>query len=299
MRIVYIILAHHLPEQLVRLVRKLNTETAIFLIHIDKKTDNETHKKMVDPLKDYTNVHFLKRITVHWGGFEHVHATFLGFEMIQTLNLDYDYVALLTGQDYPIKSNQQIEQVLQDSGRRSFIEFFPLPNPRWADENGGVERINYWHFRAFGRNLVFLKRDHFIHPVSSHLYSALNAVFPLQRNPPEGYELYGGSAYWCLTRECVEYIQKFIEEQKTFVKFFKHVLIPDEVIFQIILLNSPLKEQLVNDNLRYITWSSAANPYILLKKDFKDIITSPKLFARKFDSTIDADVLDLIDQATS
>jgi hypothetical protein len=53
----------------------------------------------------------------------------------------------------------------------------------------------------------------------------------------------------------------------------------------------------VNDNLRYIAWQDldAGSPAILRKADFARLVSSPKLFARKFDATVDAEVLDLID----
>ena len=73
---------------------------------------------------------------------------------------------------------------------------------------------------------------------------------------------------------------------------------PDEIFFQTILLNSPFQRMAVNDNLRYIEWPNpdSGSPVILCKGDFGKLISSPKLFARKFDVTVDADVLDLIDQ---
>jgi len=61
LRIAYIILAHKLPGQLVRLVRKLNTKDTHFFIHVDKKTGDETYKGMTEPLREYENVFFLER----------------------------------------------------------------------------------------------------------------------------------------------------------------------------------------------------------------------------------------------
>jgi hypothetical protein len=299
MRIVYIILAHKLPEQLVRLVRKLQTDAATFLIHIDKKTDEVTFKKMEKSLGNFDNVHFLKRHVCYWGAFGHVAATLEGIRKIITLELDYDYVTLLTGQDYPIKSNDYIQKVLRNSDKRSFIEYFPLPSEVWGKEDGGLERINYWYFHWLGCTFVFLRNYRFNSPLLKRIYSAINATIPLKRTFPKGFNIFGGSSYWCLSRDCIDYIHEFVQKNDRFVKFFKHVNISDEIMFHTILLNSPLKSRLINDNLRYIEWSSRPNPMILRKKDFSKFFNSDKLFARKFDMTIDNEVLDMIDQATS
>jgi hypothetical protein len=81
------------------------------------------------------------------------------------------------------------------------------------------------------------------------------------------------------------------------VKFFKHAGLPDEIFFQTILLNSHFKSQLVNDNLKYVDWSDLlAHPAILLTRDYEKLIDSTSLFARKFDETVDANILEMIDR---
>jgi hypothetical protein len=52
----------------------------------------------------------------------------------------------------------------------------------------------------------------------------------------------------------------------------------------------------VNDNLPYIEWNdlNSGSPAILRNADLEKLIASSKLFVRKFDVTIGADVLDMI-----
>ena len=60
----------------------------------------------------------------------------------------------------------------------------------------------------------------------------------------------------------------------------------------------PLKDRIVNDNYRYIDWSGGgANPKVLTLDDAEELKRSHKLFARKFDTTQDAAVLDVIDES--
>jgi hypothetical protein len=299
MKIVYIILAHKLPEQLLRLISKLNTEGTFFLVHVDNKTDAETYGRMTGPLSEHANVHFMERRACNWGAFDTVEATLDGIRNVFELDIQGDYIILLTGQDYPIKSNEQIQRILREGSKQSFIEFFPLPNMQWIGENGGLDRFSYWYFIFSEQRLAFIKRNQFISRCLKFLSSRLIKILPFHRLPPRGIKLFGGSAYWCLTRDCAEYINEIVQRDRTFVNFFKYALAPDESFFQTVLLNSPFKNRIVNDNLRYILWFASRHPEILCNKHFKGFMSTDKLFARKFDMTMDADVLDMIDQATS
>jgi hypothetical protein len=54
---------------------------------------------------------------------------------------------------------------------------------------------------------------------------------------------------------------------------------------------------MVNDNLRYIVWSISRHPAILHVPDLEKLAQTHCLFARKFDISIDPDILDRMDQA--
>jgi hypothetical protein len=92
-------------------------------------------------------------------------------------------------------------------------------------------------------------------------------------------------------------VARFVQSRPDVVDFFRHVDIPDEMIFQTVLVNSELAGSVVNDNLRYIDWTRVLGPALLEARDLPALGASPKLFARKFDVSHDADVLDLIDAA--
>jgi hypothetical protein len=300
MKIAYIVLAHKLPEQLVRLICRLNNENASFFIHVDNKTDTETYRRMAEPLSEYENVYFLERRGCDWGAFNMVEATLDGIRNVLKLNnIQFDYIILLTGQDYPIKSNEQIQRILIESGGQNFIEHFPLPNERWIDENGGLDRFNYWRFIFSAERLAFIKKNHFVSQLLNFLCLRLTRVLPIHRKPPPYIRLFGGSAYWCLTKDCIEHVNEIVQQDSVLVNFFKFSLMPDETFFQTVILNSRIKNHVMNNNLRYIVWNTSSHPEILRKQDFESFMGTDKLFARKFDITIDSDVLDMIDQVIS
>jgi hypothetical protein len=312
MRIAYIILAHRYPEQLIRLILKLNTENNSFFVHIDKKTNDKIYHQIVSGLSHIPNVYFLKRHKCYWGDFGIVNATVEGIKELFNRNISFDRLRLLSGQDYPIKSNSQIEEFLRENAGKQFIsyEYYLIP-PEKSWPTSGSDRIDYWHFSlgkmrfvfpakltASTANRVRLKKLAWLRAFSA-LWSGLMFLFPpIKRNLPEGFRPFIGSQFWCLSKDCVEYIHNFMQHNPAFVNFFKYVDIPDEMFFQTIILNSPFKESVINDNLVYIDWENPnpSYPRTFVKTDFEILVSSSKLFARKFDVSRDADILDMIDQ---
>jgi hypothetical protein len=278
MNLAYILSAYKHPRQVCRLIDRLNAPANAFFVHVDKKADDRVYSEIKRNVGRYPNVCLLKRRRCEWGGFGHVAATLEGIREIVRRRVDFDYAILLTGQDYPIKPIRDIELFLALNKGTPFLEFFPLPTPEWCNrgKTGGMDRIEEWHWRVLGREIRL----------------------PLKRSFPRGYKPFGGSSYWCLPRECIEYVYAVACRDRSFVRFFHFVDVPDELFFQTILLNSPFGLSIVNDNLRYIDWKdpNAGSPGILGSGDFEKLALSSKLFARKFDETVDRHVLDLIDR---
>lgn len=281
MKLAYLILAHKLPEQLTRLVNTLNNETSHFFIHIDKRAE-AVYSEAQRQLAAFPNVQFVsKRYSCRWGQFSIVNATIASLEMLVKSGADFEAVFLLSGQDYPIKHQSYIDSFLAHHPGQQFIDWFPLDQPnKWTNQGGpyqAMRRVENWHF-AF--------RSKWIH-------------LPLQRKLPNGFLPYGGSQWWTLTRDCVEWIVDFVTNNPEFLHFFRYTFIPDELFFQTLLLNSPFRKEVVNDGLRYVDFSRAnpTPPAVLLKQDFEFLRNgTDALFARKFDMNRDSEILDLIDR---
>ena len=94
---------------------------------------------------------------------------------------------------------------------------------------------------------------------------------------------------------------------------FERRLVPDESIFQTIVMNAPLHRQhLLNHNLRWIDWPHAhgdpnvywnalgarayiGGPRVLNTTDLPAVLASPYMFARKVDPGVDVQVLQIWD----
>lgn len=270
----YIISAYKYPNLLARLIQQLHTPNSSFFVHVDKNSDDRIYDRMVRGIAGLPRVDFLERHACNWGGFGHVEATLKAIGAIAETSVPFDYAVLLTGQDYPIKSNVYIQKFFESAESRAFIDHFPLPSEHW--EKGGLERVRWWHFRVLGRHLRL----------------------PAKRVIPNGFQPYGGSSYWCLPGACIAYLQDFVQNNPGFVDFFRHVDVPDELFFQTILLNSEWKRSVENENLHYVDWKDAGSgsPSVLTMSDFQQLARSAQLFARKFDPALDTDILEAIDR---
>ena len=272
-RVAYIVSAYKLPAQLERLLRRLDGPGVSFAVHVDAKTSRATWDEMVARCGDL-DVAWLPRHRSQWGGFGHVRATLKGIDHVVESGVPFDYAVLLTGQDYPLRPPAEIAGFLGGAGGRSFMRHILLPWEQWGPR-GGLDRVEDWHIITYRR---------------------LHLALPLRRRLPGGLEPYGGSAYWCLSSALVHFVHGFLSENPDYVRFFEHVFVPDEIFFQTIVMNSELRDTVENDDLRYLDWSREPAPAVLTRDDLPALVTAPQLFARKFDETVDAEILDALDR---
>ncbi len=224
-----------------------------------------------------------KRENIHWGAFSIVKATLNAMELIVNLNKSFDYLVLLSGQDYPIKSNDYISNYFSKFYGNDFIEFFSIPGP----SPYGYDFYMY-HFMDI-RNIYLRK---FFHGFSRLLALIYKRKFFRDLTP------FGGSAWWAISYNSTKFIIDFVKKNPRIIKFFKRTILPDEMFFQTLILNSPNSSNVINNNLRFIQWTgSSPNPSILTKHNFELLKESPKLFARKLDLLKDKEIFDLLDKS--
>jgi len=296
-KIAYIILAYNLPDQLVRLVNQLDYKGVNFYIHVDKRAKPEDFDHVYSHLSCRPNVFFLRRLSTPWGKIGCVKAMLAGINQIVESNVDFDFAINLSGQDYPIKSNQQIQDALQRGRQNSFMKYYSIP---YKNHPQMEEWILYRHYYFARWHISFPKANMFESPILNRLWNPLAARIKVRYPLPPEMDPYYGSAYWCLNREAVMYVSNFLKKQKDYVKRFSHVQFPDEFFFQTTLVNSPLKDNIVNENFRHIDFSAKkAHPKVIISDDLQTLLSSTKLFARKFDMTCDYHILDLLDERIS
>lgn len=283
----YIILAHKNPEQVRRLIEKLDDGSSTFFIHVDKNVPTDQFKEL-DAFQN--KVKFVKREKTNWASYGLVMATVNALKEIRASGQNFGQIILLSGQDYPIKSNAFIDRFFKQSEYSLFIEYFTIPNHDKWEPRGGLYRVDRYYLGHRFHEKYTAKAINF-------LSSVLTA---LKRKMPDNLTPYAGSQWWIIDMYAVNYILDFLDKHPDYISFHRHTFAADEVFFQTILLNAKdehLQKNLSNDNKRFLSWedTSNAHPDVLTKKDIQALQKSPALFARKFDTGIDIDIFNLID----
>ena len=111
---------------LARLVGALAGQGAAFYVHIDRKVDPAPFAQALAAMRD---VHFVEPVRVNWMGFSIVEATLR--LMRAARRQGYDRYSLLSGQDYPIRSNSSIADVLGASALEHIAYWRIEDRPSW------------------------------------------------------------------------------------------------------------------------------------------------------------------------
>jgi hypothetical protein len=280
LKVAYLILAHGAPEQLARMVSSLPEDSPV-LIHFDRRANPATYRRCVELLGK--RVTFVARHTCRWGAFGIIQGTMSLIDTLVASGVDFDYATLLSGADYPIKSNGEIGAYLARHQGAEFIESFSLMKPnRWSEQGGYFKTPE----KALCRHLRFRSRV---------------VRIPGLRRMPAGLEPFGGSQWWTLSREAINYIARFVDNTPKFVSFSKQSFIPDESFVQTIISNSLFASRVTGSDHRVIVWDRPTPPYPATLKinDLDMLIASDCLFARKFNANVDAKILDVLDERNS
>ncbi|MGZ3756383.1 MAG: beta-1,6-N-acetylglucosaminyltransferase [Mucilaginibacter sp.] len=276
MRIAHLILVHAYPKMLERLVSRLRYAEADIYIQLDAKADI----KQFESLQYNCNVVFVEnRVKTEWGNYSIVEATLAGFKHILNTQIPYSHINLLSGQDYPLRPIAEFHAFLAENSDRSFMHSLSLAGDEWED---GKDRLVKYSLGDYGFKGRYI------------LQAIVNRILP-PRKVPEGIMPYGRSQWITITPECARYVISYIATNPRVKKYLRMTWAVDELFFQTILMNSPLKDKLINNNLRYIEQFGANRPVIFTAGDLEKLRASGKFFARKFDDEIDTEIYDLLD----
>ncbi len=270
MRIAHLILAHKNPAQLYRLIAALDHPAFDFYIHIDKKKDATPFKALLQQ----QNVFFInERTKIYWGDWGTIQATLNGFDII--IPKGYDYINVISAQDFPIKSPDYIYKYFYDKRGTEYITCDSIEG-NWADAASRITDYHLINWRIPGK-----------HRLEKILTKILpSRVFPLK------YKIVGRANWFSLTTEAAVYAVNFLKANPKVVRYFKYCWGADEFIFSTVLYNSHFKEK-ISENLVYVDWSNneIGHPKLLVEDDFNKLKSSDKLFARKFDINVDDSIV--------
>jgi len=280
MKHAFLITAYTDAKQLKDLVASLDSPDSSFYIHLDKKSSKQITEELSN-LKKQSNVHFVSDpVNVYWGGYSHLKSFLLLInEAVKDKNITYLHT--LSGQCHPIVSITKIQEFFLANKGKEFMTYNELNLMNWS--GGNFNRLHHYHLNDwFNIRLKFWKR------INSR-FLQLQRIFWVKRRLSIKFKnYYGGGTWWSLSINAVKYIQQVICNNPDLLKKFKHTHCSEEIFFQTILMNSPFKNKIISDDLRYVEWNTRDGncPAILNEIDLEQIKNSKKLFARKFVSGI-------------
>ena len=313
MNIAYLIIAWNKPHQLKRLVDRLTQANVHCYIHIDKK--NTDFKAFSDIFQQYSNVTLVSEYKVYWGGFSQVNTAQYLLRLAAASAMEFKYYVFLSGQDYPIKTNDYINDFFERNSC-DFLSYNRIEDMAESFTN----KYRYYHFLDFKYvNPKDPRRNKLLYYLFYGFYRRFGKFIP-HRSFYKDFTPYFGSDWLVLHRDSVKFILDFVEKNKDYSTFMKYVEIPSELFIHNILLNSERRTNLCDydkftewlktrkpgelfnqsfSSLRYMDWSERGKeftkPAILDVSYFETIKNDPNLFARKMDDKLSDELLDRID----
>ena len=266
-----LMMAHKNVEQINDIISFLG-EHFEYYIHIDKKS-----KLDVSRLTKQLNIHVFSVYSVNWGGLNQVRTELLlSKEALSNKKLTFFH--LISAEDFPTKPVEYFFDELDTE--KDYISYEEMPRSCWSD-NGGLDRLQYYNFLD-ALDVRGSKNDETLY----WEFVKVQKNCKLKRKLPHHIfpKLYGGSNWWSLTRETLQYVIDFTDTQEDALSSMEYTRSADEIYFQSVILNSSLQNN-IRGNLRYIDWKSGRGGYpaFLDETDYEKIIKSNHLFARKFD----------------
>jgi hypothetical protein len=283
-RLAVIVLAHSQPEQLAALLRSLQHPRISVYLHLDVNCEAEVFRQALETA-GVEDVVWLERQRTRWASITLVDVTVDALR--RTLADGCDYMMLISGQDYPLRTSEELVAFAQTNRARSYVSSWALPFDGW--ELGGQLRTDCYFYSVFGRRYTCLPRGfdtsglNFKGQVLNWALRARSSLRPRRRFP--SYLTAHGGEFWLnLSADAAAYVVEFLERHPDYRQYHEFTWCPDELFLQSILLGSDYSQthEVVNDDLRFLIWpEGSSHPKTLTLDDRPAMFAGTDLFARK------------------
>jgi hypothetical protein len=305
-RVAYLILSHHRPEQVEALTRRILTLSpeGHVVVHHDASAST-TPWNGAPPGR----VHLLTRQRVLWGDWSMVE-TSLRLLQFAAEELNADWCAFLSGEDRPVLDLARWERKLASTGIDGLVPATPVDRKPVFGRSPTAGDVNFTRYSyrwreippvgGAARSAVELARrvSRYAQPLFKIEYTNRRerffVGFPRRRRLPAGWTLYTGPQWVACSRRSMEAL---LAVDDTVIEWYRQTWIPDQSFFQTVLYNQP---GLVLDRspLTYVVSfrdKQERGDMVLRASDLEVVRQSGAAFARKFDPSVDAEILRVVD----
>ena len=281
----YMILAHNKMNQLSLLLKSLDDERNDFFLLLDCKMKNVDYDALHASVKK-GNLYILPdKIDVRWGQYSQVYAR---MRLMKTASDTghYDYYHNISGQDLPLKTQDEIHAFFD---AHSGFEFISYNRPDRGAKYAHRCRFYYDFLKYIGRPKNRFQKIRIF--AAAYCQKLLLGVDRQKLNPDIVFMK--GGAWFSVTDEFVRYC---VSKAEWVAEAFADTYCGDEMLLQTLLFNSPFKDKLYvpgvgeKSSMRLTDWTRG-KPYTFRAADYDELIHSKLLFARKFDIDLDSEIV--------
>ena len=270
--IAYFLLVHRYPAQFKRLFKAIYASGNQYVIHVDKSSGEDLAQEIAAFLAPYQHVDILDPRDALWGGYSLVEAELRGMARLLEMDSQWTHYINLSGQDFPLKGQEYIRQFFAANPGKQFIRALDQRQERPDTMN----RVSH----------LFVEED--------GKMTATGVARPYLT----GATPFIGTQWKAVTRSFCEFVCHNPRAER-FKTFYRNSFIADEAFFQTVIMNSGDQGIVMNDDLRMIDWVPDGDiklrPRNYDERDIAILQHSTDLFARKFDSEADPDILTLLE----
>lgn len=259
----------------------LDSDENDIYVHMDlknKQFDEDDCRKLIKR----SGIYFTKRTSVTWGGYSQINSELVLLQTA-TAHRKYNYYHLLSGQDLPIKTNNEIMNFFKNHQGAEFVAF----DKETFDCD---DRVRYFYplQEMVGRN-----RRSFLGRISSAM-TLFQKIAHLKRNAEIQFQK--GPNWFSITDDLARYV---IKRKEWIKKVFHYSICCDEIFLQTIVINSMFADRIYQyagtENteeaaMRLVDWERGG-PYVFKDEDYSELLNSNMIFARKFDCQTDSSIV--------
>lgn len=281
----YLVTAYDNWATLGALIQLIDDPRNDIFVHIDAKSVG-FQPRAFEGLCSNSQLTFIARRTVYWADYSQVDAIMdLMESALGNDGAQYSYFHLLSGADLPIQSQDCLHNFLATS-REIFVGIRPALIPHTAT------RVKYYYpliRHSQYKNSRLLK-------LSSRGLVELQRIARIDRTAGTNIQIRDGWDWGSFPRDFVEHL---VDSRPKLRETFHSTMAPSEIAFNTEAFRPQFRERLHDTStfragsLRYLE-GPPGKPRVLRSSDFANIVKSNCLFARKFDLSIDSDIVQQI-----
>ncbi len=299
MKIAYIFLVHKDTKQIKRLINSIG-ETGDFYLHVDKKSDIVPFEK---ELGSYNNVFFVsKRYSVWWAGFSMIKGYMQGLLDAYSSEKKYDRFVFMTGQDYPLMTNDEILQEFDNNKDTEYVMAYNIVTSTVPTDKNKI--LKKWYFDCPINN-QFIARCYrsFMYRTVTKFYTRKELRVPLNDKLVDPYF---GQMLSAFTRKGAKLLLDTYLNDKKYNKVMKRVFAAVEIYWQTIIFNSSLRKNTIQNGeeheiTEHFGWAPLhyhnyiVDTSVYTKDDYDELKNCGYMFFRKVVPGVSDELMDMID----